>query len=271
MRRNFELVDACQRGDHDHVVQLLDARNYVDAVGVQGVTPLMAACMCGREKIALLLLERGAVVNTTDFDGDTALMRACRNDYPAIARLLCSFGALRSMANRHGQTAVDDAEQCNAKLAEWLVDSWHWTTPLHHLEELTPERTVALLADIDPNARACVDVPFDVPSPLDRARALEGGGKAPRGSPARLVLDWWRSRLAALAMGTHARLGAESAVLKLAGEVDVFQMIVDFVALAGAQPRTVGSSSSATTGTSSDAGDDDEARLRATMASMAVS
>merc|ERR1712159_892432 len=111
---------------------------------------------------------------------------------------------------------------CNAELITWLLDTWWWTTPLHYLECLTPQRAAALLArGANPHARASTDAP----SPIMLAVELERVGRAPLGSPAALVLSHWRTRLLALAMGTHPRLGQESVVSKLAGLPEVCDMI----------------------------------------------
>ena len=107
-------------------------------------------------------------------------------------------------------------------LAAWLVSSRKWTTPLHHLTIIPATRAHALLRNGASILAAAA--PGD-PTPLSLARELHAKGEAAEGSAAALVLSWWRPRLLMLAMGTHARLGTESMLLKLDGHHDLLEMI----------------------------------------------
>ena len=220
------LLDACQRGDAAKAAELIEGGANVNCTGIGGVTALMVCCMRGNAECAQLLLANNAAVNSADNDGDTALMRACRHDYPIVAKLLCSYGASRDVENRHGCSAVEDACEVNEHLWHWLVATRSWCSPLHYLEVITTERAGSLLCDgaINPLARGLDE---SAPSPLELARGLERAGCAPAGSPAHLVLEWWRERLRALAMGTHPRLGADSIVSSLAGIPEVLELIVE--------------------------------------------
>jgi hypothetical protein len=83
------------------------------------------------------------------------------------------------------------AKHCgNDVIASWLQSTREWTV-LHHLEQLTPERTIALLraaADLDGVTSQTVLRPHregECDTPLDLARKKTA---APAGSPAALVL-----------------------------------------------------------------------------------
>ena len=223
LQMNKLLLDACHHGDLAAVEQLVDDGADVDMAAQGGVTALMLACLRGHAHVVQLICERGANIDQTDNDGDTALMRACRQGHVFIALLLCSFGAERELSNKHGVSAVDDADACNSELHGWLLDTWLWTTPLHYLEILTPQRALTLLQG---GANVHVRPPTaHGPTPLELARELEYAGRASAGSPAALVLGWWRARLLAIAMGTHPRLGRDSPVHKLAGMPELLAMV----------------------------------------------
>jgi hypothetical protein len=134
----------------------------------------------------------------------TALILACIADSRECAVLLCSYGPSRRATNKFGRNAAFFARQNNLPLARWLEQTRHWSSPLHYLEAgLTPERTLALLAaGAYPHARV-PNAPIE-PSPLERARTLERAGEAAPGSPAHLVLRWWRDLLLREVMFAHA-------------------------------------------------------------------
>lgn len=213
-----------------------------------GFTALMEACSGGHYDAATVLLEHDAsTVELVGQHGETALMCACMCGSLRMVQLLCSYGASRSVRDRKGHTvwslAVDLSQQqtvppldgsrtaCHRRIAEWLVETEDWVTPLHHLECLSGERAAALIsAGADLHARRAPGAP----SPLDLARGVTGRATDPEGmfrpdepSPAAAaVLDAWSRRLVALAMGTHSRLGEHSPVRRLAGLPEVLQLIV---------------------------------------------
>ena len=74
----------------------------------------------------------------------------------------------------------------NHDIATWLVLSRLWSTALHHLEFLTPERALALLrggADLHAAAEP------GGPTPLSLAQDLKAAGGAAAGTAAFLVLE----------------------------------------------------------------------------------
>lgn len=155
----------------------------VDTVSAFGWTPLVDACARNNLECARLLIEAGADFNKANFLNYTPLFYACMKGYLDLARLLSSYGASRDFPT--GATAEALSQRRGfTELASWLELSQHWT-PLHHLEQLTAARATTLLrGGADPAASPAEKVP----SPLERARALEGGGNAPPGSAAALVL-----------------------------------------------------------------------------------
>ena len=233
------LMIACAGGFSDIVGLLLEHGARVGLAQRSGWTALMEACSGGHLAAATLLLERGADAAQATQHGDTALMRACMRGDAPLVKLLCSYGARRDAADRHGTTAIDaarafarrpePADNHHHEIAEWLEATRAWVTPLHHLEVLDVTRARALVeagADVHSRARRATP-PATAPSPLDLAKGLEAEGKAAEGTAAALVLGWWRARLLALAMGTHARLGEESPVLRLACAPELIELIVD--------------------------------------------
>ena len=80
----------------------------------------------------------------------------------------------------------EDTDRGRHELVGFLVRSRLWSTPLHHLEFLTPERALALLragADIHATAEP------GGPTPLSLAQALAAVGGAAEGTAAFLVLE----------------------------------------------------------------------------------
>ena len=235
---------ACANGHEACCRLLLERGASINRADCDGATALKEAAAEGSEACASLLLDHGASVDLADFAGVTPLMKASAQGHKQCVRLLTCHGASRSKTDHVGQCAAEVARlHHQLQTAMWLEATVQWTTPLHHLELLTPERTLSLLrggASVHARAgsRAVAgtmaaasgsDDPepsSEAPSPISLARALERAGKAPSGSAAALMLGWWRARLLALAMGTHARLGEGSAVLKLGGVPEVLQMIV---------------------------------------------
>ena len=237
---NLALMVSTADGDVRAVRLLLNNHADPNHTDASGWTPLMMACMRAHVACARLLLDHGAEVDRCNHDGVTALMLACIADSKACAMLLCFHGASRDLTNKHGRPAGYFARQNNPQLARWLEKTRHYVSLLHYLDGglLTAQRTRELLTEgASPHARARGVV--GAPSPLDVARALERAGEAPAGSPAEVVLGWWRERLRALAMGTHCRLGSGSSVRLLGGVPEVLDLIVQRLAAAeGAEATT---------------------------------
>ena len=166
------------------VVRTLLARGAaVDSVTAFGWTALLDACARSHVECARLLLEAGAHVDRANDLGYTPLFYSCMQDCTELVRLLSSYGAARTFPSGTSAEALCKIRGYQ-ELRAWLEHTRGWG-PLQHLEVLTPRRATALLRD-------CADVAAsdaaDVPSPLERAAALQRVGAAAAGSAAALVI-----------------------------------------------------------------------------------
>ena len=119
-----------------------------------GATPLYAAALVGAEACVRLLCEAGAIVNAKNKDGATAMLVSCQEGHLQSAMLLSSYGASRETGSwrglipTSGTWAEDLAKRSNKNpaLVRWLKASAAFG-PLHHVEVLTRQRTLALLRE----------------------------------------------------------------------------------------------------------------------------
>lgn len=95
---NLSLADSCLR-----------AGARLEARGMEGATPLIAAANAGRTDIARLLLERGADVQARreGYYGSTALMEVAVDNDTAMARLLLEYGADVNRRDTFGDPAIN--------------------------------------------------------------------------------------------------------------------------------------------------------------------
>ena len=116
-----------------------------------GATPLYAAALNGSSRCVSLLCEAGVTVDAKTDDGASPMMVGCQQGHLEVAMLLSSYGAARQTGLFRGflpvRTWAEDLAQRsgNDVLIRWLQESARFTTPLHHIEVLTPERTLSLL------------------------------------------------------------------------------------------------------------------------------
>ena len=242
---------------HCAVAELLLASGADARSGSLMFTALDGAAENGHVEMARLLLEAGAEVDSGRCEQDGTphtdghpLLAACREGHVRMVRLLLAYGA-----NRELLTEADDCvpwgeddldawvaeHEATAHPGEVFAFSFEQEEVLQELRAvrgfapldfvdsintLTAERTRALLAaGADPHAQSA----NDHLSPYHRARRLDTDGQAAAGSAADEVLRWWRSRVLALAMGTHARLGQHSPVRHLGGQRELLECIVGIV------------------------------------------
>ena len=111
-------------------------------------------------------------MDKADNGGITPMYYACMHGFLRIVQLLSSYGASRTFPFA---APLDMAEHYASHrghhdLLAWLVRSRLWSTPLHHLEFLTPERALALLragADIhaaaEPGGPTPLSLALDLP------------------------------------------------------------------------------------------------------------
>ena len=160
------LTTAAASGQHAAVDLLLKGGASVNATDGYEGTPLLRAARGGHIDCVSTLCEAGAAVDAGDKFDDTPLTEAVVQNHLECAKLLSSYGASR-LPDRQGQTPEEIARvEYYKELLEWLQRTRAWT-PLHHLEQLTRARAVALL-------RGGADVHAGSPSPLERAREVGG-------------------------------------------------------------------------------------------------
>lgn len=82
------LFEAVQSGELAQVKERLDAGEDPNALGPDGVTPLMVAAQAGFDPIVEALLYAGAEPTLTDRIGETALMKAAANGHREVFKRL---------------------------------------------------------------------------------------------------------------------------------------------------------------------------------------
>ena len=175
------LANAAAHGQLLAVCFLIDSGANVNKSGVEGLGPLALAAAQGHVDCVEVLCAAGAIIDTPDHRGCTPLMWAATRGNTECTKVLSSYGASRELyGNSYGapwEFYVErpivryDAERCAAsqghrQLASWLARTRDWT-PLHHVEQLSCARTVALL-------RGGAELHVGSVSPLDRARQSQG-------------------------------------------------------------------------------------------------
>ena len=195
---NTPLYTASQNGHTDVVTTLLAANAEVGQANNEGATPLIVASRNGHTETVTTLLAANSDVQQAENHGYTPMHVACASLHVGVVELLSSYGASRIFPME--AAPCDTAEHLathsgthrgthrgNNKTTAFLVRSRLWSTPLHHLEVLTPTRALELLlagADVDAAAQP------GGPTPRSRARELCASGAAAPGSAAHVVLEW---------------------------------------------------------------------------------
>ena len=88
------------------------------------------------------LCEAGADPSANMKNNFSPLDFAAEFNHLETVELLCSYGA----SNR-AEAALQASRAGHSSLARWLEASEDWTTPLHHLGTLSPERAYRLLRE----------------------------------------------------------------------------------------------------------------------------
>ena len=143
------LFTACWEGHVEVVAALLAANADVERAVAHGFTPLFAASKLGHTEIVAMLFAANATVDPSNENEQTPMDVACKEGHLGVVQLLSSYGASRTFTYTWGRKE-DTAENLAAhhghhNIAAWLRATRLWSTPLHHLEFLTPERALALL------------------------------------------------------------------------------------------------------------------------------
>ena len=187
---------ASLRGHVDCVRTLCEAGAMVEQVADDGMTPLHLAATHGHALCVQVLCEASTMIDQATSHGYRAIDAAITWDQAECVRVLLDAGASMTankgcitllhsacilgsnscahVLSSHGardSLAIEAAtERGEIGLANWLTRAHAWT-PLHHLEVLTPARTLALL-------RGGADLNTGTPSPLERARVVPGEASA---------------------------------------------------------------------------------------------
>ena len=176
-------------GHTEVVTKLIAANADVNQADNDGTTPLYIACQEGphRGRREAARRERRRWTRPTTWrhaDGHRLPVRPPRlRPAPLLLRRQphLPFDAPHDTAEHF---ATHD--RGHHDILAWLVRSRLWSTTLHHLEFLTPERALALLrAGADLHAAA----EPGGPTPLSLAQALAAAGGAAEGTAAFLVLE----------------------------------------------------------------------------------
>ena len=169
---------ASELGHADVVAILIGAGATCDLADEDGVTPLFLACQEGHHGIASFLLAASARADQANDAGATPMLIACQQGRKACVQLLSSYCASREWRDvlltggeeRQIVTAEDMAErEGHHALTTFLRASRHWTTPLHHVTQIDPERCRRLLRLDGSDLHAAAE--DGAPTPLSLARA----------------------------------------------------------------------------------------------------
>lgn len=131
----YKLVNAIRSGNISVVRNMLDIGVDVNAVGLDGWTPLITASCYGQFDVVKLLLESEANVDFRTPLGWTALMYACYNTSSVnikIAKLLIAYGADVNAQNNNKCTPLSIARECNPKdsdIVKYFVDIYNKQNP----------------------------------------------------------------------------------------------------------------------------------------------
>jgi ankyrin repeat protein len=186
------LYAACEEGHAEVAALLLAANADVNQGDNEGRTPLWIASQHGHPKVAEMLLAANAEVNANPIsdaedDGVPPLKVAIVNGHLGCVQVLSSYGASRVFVFGPDDTAERCAtEYGHHHILAYLIRSSDWSTPLHHLKILTPERAFVLLrggADVDASAEPSGQTPLWI------AQDLYAAGSAAVGTAAFLVLE----------------------------------------------------------------------------------
>ena len=182
------LYICAQEGHYSLVETLLIARADPHRASETGMTALYIAAQEDHTEIAALLLGAGAAVNQAEKGGAPPMLVACHQASLATVQLLSAHGSTREfpLAAPHDTAEHVAAHGRRRDIWEWLVESRHWCSALHHLDVISALRAANLLrggADIDATSAP------GGPTPLSLARVMHAAGHAPAGSAKRLILE----------------------------------------------------------------------------------
>jgi ankyrin repeat protein len=140
------LHHACNDGDIQKVLELLEFGADIACHDSTGWTPLHNAALNGHASVVEILLRYGADVDPLGFEDETPLHDAVANGHLECASLLLKYGAEPFRKNKNGRMPIELVREGDSALRELLE------YPLEHWQPLkTPEFYPRLLTPCDPN------------------------------------------------------------------------------------------------------------------------
>lgn len=97
---------ACQSGNIEAVVSLINHNANINTTNELGESPLHIACQYGNIEAAMLLIRNGANINLQDNHGMSPLMIAAKQYYSILTDILITNGARPNQVNSEGRTAL---------------------------------------------------------------------------------------------------------------------------------------------------------------------
>jgi ankyrin repeat protein len=137
--REFNLIQAADRGQLNIIKLLVERGVDVDATSVDGVTPLMYASQNGYTEIMEYLISKGADVNATPDNDVTPLIGAVRTGHYEASEMLLEAGAkvdakdeldLTSLMHASAYDYPEIADLLIEKGADVEAGDWFGTRPL---------------------------------------------------------------------------------------------------------------------------------------------
>ena len=101
-----QLLVACKEERAEDALRLMYEGAYVNFVGEDGETPLIAASAKGLDALATRLVEAGAKLELVDANGVSALTWASNEGHTAIVQLLAEKGAKLDIVDKYGRSAL---------------------------------------------------------------------------------------------------------------------------------------------------------------------
>ncbi|MEM4366883.1 MAG: ankyrin repeat domain-containing protein [Candidatus Anstonellales archaeon] len=148
-----ELILAAREGYLERCKDAVAKGASVNAVGLDGWTPLMEAVFSGKEDVVKALISMGACIEQKNCDGDTALIIAVWSDSEKIASILLDAGADPNAKRKSGMTALMFAAINSPKLIEPLVKKGANIDATDCMQ-----RTALMIAAIWGNKEGCIEL-----------------------------------------------------------------------------------------------------------------